>query len=80
MNHLKKINENWKINLLNSQIDELIGLSETGMGYQKVKLTLKNGDILNNMTVINSEFLLLKNDQNLNAQDIKKIEIEKKIS
>lgn len=67
-----------KLRLLESQIETLINLPETGMGYQKVKLTFKNGKVLNNMTVLNSEILLVEEDQSLNVQEIEKIEIEKR--
>lgn len=66
-----------KVLLLESQIEKLITLPETGMGYQKVKLILRTGEEKRNMTVLNSEFLLLEDDQFINPEEIEKIELEK---
>jgi len=65
-----------KLRLEESQVKVLLGLPETGMGYQKVKLTLKNGDVLHDMIVLNSEFLVVKEDQIVDVNDIEKLEIE----
>ncbi|MDZ7775284.1 MAG: hypothetical protein U5L09_06550 [Bacteroidales bacterium] len=67
-----------KLQLLESQIKTLLKLPETGMGYQKVKLTLKNGEVLRDMTVLNSEILLIEDNQKINVENIEKIETEKK--
>lgn len=67
-----------KLKLLETQTEVLMSLPETGMGFQKVKLTLNNGDVLHNMTVLNSEFLILEETQIMDVNDIAKLEIEKK--
>jgi len=67
-----------KLKLLENQIEVLIRLPETGMGYQKVKLTLKNGDVLHDMTVLNSEFLMVEENQIVDVNEIEKLELEKK--
>ena len=66
-----------KVTLLQSQINRLVNLPETGMGYQKIKLVLKNGEVKRNMTVLNSEFLVLENNQSIDPEEIEKIELEK---
>ncbi len=65
-----------KLKLLKHQIEALIHLPETGMGYQKVKLIFRNGEILNDITVLNSELLLIKDDQSISADEIDEIELE----
>ncbi len=54
----------------------LANLPETGMGYQLVKVILKNGKVLNNHKVLNSSLLLLEKDENLTKEDIAVVEIE----
>ncbi|MCW9705653.1 hypothetical protein [Fodinibius salsisoli] len=66
-----------KIKLDKEQIEYLSKLPETGMGYQIVDVTLKNGQKINNQTVLNSEFLLLKRDD-ISLEQISKIELSKK--
>jgi len=39
--------------------EKLIRLPETGMGYQKVTITMEDGRILRNMTVMNCEDVLV---------------------
>lgn len=67
-----------KLKLSDNQIEFLVRLPETGMGYQKVKLTLKNGDVLHDMTVLNSEFLVLEENQFVDVDEIDKLELETK--
>jgi hypothetical protein len=45
------------IQLPNKHTTFLANLPETGMGYQLVKVILKNGKILNNYKVLNSSLL-----------------------
>jgi len=65
-----------KIELRKDQIDILENLPETGMGYQKVKITLSNGIILHDRIIVNSQFLLLNEDESINTDSIQIIEIE----
>ena len=55
----------------------LVNLPESGMGYQLVKVHLKNGEVLSDHKVINSEMLLLNNDEDFTTNDIENIELEK---
>jgi len=48
------------------------------MGYQIVKVILKSGKILNQHKVINSELLMLEENENIAVKDIDKIELENK--
>jgi hypothetical protein len=54
----------------------LVSLPETGMGYQIVKIFLKSGKVLYHYKVVNSEFLMLEDDDILNLKDIDKIELD----
>lgn len=64
------------LKLLDSQIELLSKLPETGMGYQIVILTLKQGVVMHNVTVLNSEFIQIEDNLNLKVNDIEKIELE----
>lgn len=64
------------IQLPNRWTSLLANLPETGMGYQLVKVILKNGNVLNNYKVLNSSLLLLEKDENLTKEDIAVVEIE----
>ena len=64
-----------KIKLQDKFVEYLETQPEQGMGYQVVDLYLKNGIILQNRIVINSTFLQLETDEDLNTDDIVKIEI-----
>ena len=57
-------------------INTLINLPETGMGYQIVKVFLKSGKVLNHKKVLNSEFLILEENEYISVNDIGKIELE----
>lgn len=59
-------------------INILINLPENGMGYQVVKVILKSGEILRQHKVLNSEFLMLEENENIKLIDIAKIEPENK--
>ena len=41
-------------------------LPETGMGYQKIDIILKDGRIYKNLLVINCRYLISENDEDLN--------------
>lgn len=68
-----------KIKLSDQQIKNMKNLPETGMGYHKVKIIFKDGEELThsnefNLTVENSEFLLIESSYNININDIETIE------
>ena len=60
-------------------INFLVNLPETGMGYQLVKVFLKSGKILRQHKVLNSEFLMLEDNEIITVKEIDKIELEKRI-
>jgi hypothetical protein len=66
------------LKLPDSFINILINLPETGMGYQIVRVILRSGKILHQHKVLNSEFLMLEEDENIAVNDIDKIELENK--
>ncbi len=65
------------IRLSDTFINILISLPENGMGFQIVKIILKDGTILNQHKVINSEWLMLEENENISNNDIENIELEK---
>ena len=69
-------NKHIKIKLPQKFIDILSKLPEQGMGYQVVDITLKNGEVLKNKTVTNSEYLIY--DEDIDPLDIIKIDVIKK--
>ncbi len=64
------------IRLSDTFINILISLPENGMGFQIVKIVLKDGTILNKHKVINSEWLMLEENEHISNNDIEKIELE----
>ena len=67
-----------KIKLPDSFVNKLVNLPESGMGYQIVKVFLRNGKVLNSQKVLNSELLMLEENQLIQAIDIANIELESK--
>ncbi len=59
-----------------SFINILVNLPENGMGYQLVKVFLKSGKILHQHKVLNSELLMLEENESITVKDIEKIELE----
>ena len=70
--------QNNTIKLPESFISKLINLPESGMGYQIVKVILRSGKVLNRQKVLNSELLMLEENQLIQAIDIANIELESK--
>ena len=66
------------LKLTDSFTNMLMNLPENGMGYQIVKVILKSGEILHQHKVINSEILMLDDNDNVSLTDIQKIELESK--
>ena len=64
------------IKLPDSFIDILINLPETGMGYQIVKVMLRSGKVMHRQKVLNSELLMLEENELIQARDIANIELE----
>ncbi len=59
--------------LSKEQENYLINQPETGMGYQVVKVILKNGKVLHRQKVINSSILLLSGNESITENDIDEI-------
>ncbi len=68
--------QNNTIKLPESFINKLINLPESGMGYQIVKVIMRSGKILRSHKVLNSEFLMLEENETIHVKDIEKIELE----
>jgi len=68
--------ETHSIKLPDSFIKSLIDLPENGMGYQIVKVILTNGKVLHRHKVLNSELLMLEENEDIYTKDIEKIELE----
>jgi hypothetical protein len=67
-----------KIKLSRDWVEYLLKLPETGMGYQKIDITLKDGRIIRNLIVYNAEELDLPDDYaTIKSKDIAKIELVK---
>ena len=64
------------LKLTDSFISVLVNLPESGMGYQLVKVILKSGKVLHQHKVLNSELLMLEENENITVKDIEKIELE----
>jgi len=64
------------LKLTDSLINVLVNLPESRMGYQLVKVILKNGKVLHQRKVLNSELLMLEENENITVKDIDKIELE----
>ena len=74
MGHIKKYDENWKdikIILTEKLQKQLINTPETGMGYHKVDLYLKDGEVLRDQIVLNCSILIL--DTTINENNIEKL-------
>jgi len=67
-----------KIQLKEELSAYLSGLPESGMGYQVVDIILKNGQLLSKRTVLNSQYLLLENGENIDSDFIEKVELREK--
>ena len=65
-----------KVELIKEQVNYLADLPEQGMGYQIVEVTLRNGQVLKNRTVVNSTFLLLNDNEQIKTDDIASIKLD----
>ena len=58
-------------------VERLLAFPESGMGYQRVRLRLRDGRTLGPIVVLNGEFLELPDDESrLQASDIVDIDVE----
>lgn len=67
------MDEKQKIFLSDELTKQLINLPETGMGYHRVDLYLKNGEVLKNKIVLNCSILTLEKSININVENIEKL-------
>jgi hypothetical protein len=56
-------------------VKELIDLPETGMGYQLVKIGLKDGRVLDNVMILNCSVAIV--DINIAPSDVRKVELKR---
>ena len=66
-----------RIKLKREHTQYLSKLPESGMGYQVVDITLKDGRKLKDKIVLNSQFILLEDNENIDPFQIDKIELKK---
>jgi len=55
--------------------DQLLSTKETGMGYHKVSVRLKNGRIIKDLLVLNCSVLKLDNTEKISIEDIMEIKV-----
>ncbi len=65
-----------RIELPEKFVEQLIQLPESGMGYQKVSITLKSGEQLHNYLVFNCSLLQLQEGDTFTIEDIATIALE----
>lgn len=71
--------QNGKMNFLqlpNKWVQYLLQKPENGMGYQLVKIVLRNGEIIRKLRVLNGSKLLLPADKNISNEEIVQLETE----
>jgi hypothetical protein len=64
-----------KIKLLDNQINTLVAIPESGMGYHIVDIKLYNGIMLTKKVVLNSQYLQLEENELLDPSQIEEIRI-----
>lgn len=67
-----------KLKLSNKFSNYLEDMPEQGMGYQIVDIELISGEILIDRVILNSTFLKLEENENIDNKDIKSIKIKNK--
>ncbi len=66
----------YKIELPEVFVQRLVQLPENGMGYQRVRIVLKNGNVLYNHLVFNCSLLQLHEGEVIKPEEIASIELE----
>lgn len=64
------------VQLPNKWINFLANLPESGMGYQLVRVFLKDGKVLKKHKVLNASTLILESEEKISEKEIEKIELE----
>jgi len=62
-----------KIILSDKLTKQLVNTSETGMGYHKVDIYLKNGNVIKNNMVLNCSVLTINSLIKINLDEIEKL-------
>jgi len=76
----KKLQKKLTIKLPENLIKKLQELPETGMGYQVVNLKFANGNLIENVIILNSSILILdKNIKNIVVSQIEDIKLKDKV-
>ncbi len=68
--------DNKYVHLPEMLIAKLVELPESGMGYQRVAVTLSDGRVLRNRIVLNAQLLQLEKGEHLKGADIVGVELE----
>ncbi len=65
-----------KLKLNNYWMEHLLKYPETGMGYQRVDVILKSGQVIKNIVVLNAEDLALPDEyKDLRLDEIKDLHV-----
>ena len=67
-----------KVELQEAHVQHLSELPESGMGYQIVDITFKDGQKLRNRIVVNSQFLLVEDYEDIDPLLLEEIELKKR--
>jgi hypothetical protein len=67
-----------KVELKEEHVQYLSELPESGMGYQIIDITFKDGRQLKNRIVVNSQFLLLEDGEDIDPLLIEKVAFKEK--
>lgn len=65
-----------KIELGEKWVKYLSKQPEQGMGYHRVKIMLRSGNVLEDRVILNSMYFILKEGENIKADDIEDIQIK----
>ena len=65
-----------KIELGEKWVKYLSKQPEQGMGYHRVKIVLRSGDVLEDRVVLNSMYLVLKEGENIIEDEIESIQVK----
>ncbi|MCC6700657.1 MAG: hypothetical protein IT221_03990 [Fluviicola sp.] len=66
----------YNLRLSQNFINYLIEQPETGMGYHLVEIELKDGTVLKDRIILNSEYIKLQSIDEIFLDEIKRIEIK----
>lgn len=67
------MDEKQKIVLTDELTKQLVNTPESGMGYHRVDIYMRNGEVLKNKIVLNCSILTLESSIKINVDEIEKI-------